>query len=316
MYNSEQIPIVVVLGPTASGKTKLAVDIAKKYDGEVISADSMQIYKYLSVGTAKPTKEEMQNIPHHLIDFVEPDTTFSVAQFCKLAKEKIAEISSRGKLPIIAGGTGLYINSLIENVAFSHIGQDEEIRNELYDYAKVNGNEKLFEQLLKIDPEISKSMHYNNLPRVVRAIEIYRLTGENMTSHVKKSKLKPTEYNSLLIGLNYTNRQTLYDRINYRVDLMMENGLLEEAKELFGGKYSGTALQAIGYKEFYDFLYNDVPLIECVDKIKMESRRYAKRQLTWFRRNEAINWLYIDEIDSYEELFSRAKLMVQKHLSQ
>ncbi len=314
MDKIQQIPLIAIVGPTASGKTKLAVEMAKKFGGEVISADSMQIYKYMSIGTAKPTVEEMEGIPHHLIDFLDPDDSFSVAQYCNLAKEKIAEIVSRGKLPIIAGGTGLYINSLLENVAFSNIGEDKEIRDELYEYARVHGNEKLFDMLMDIDPEITKIMHYNNLPRVVRAIEIYRLTGKTMSWHVENSKTIPSQYNSLIIGLTYEDRQKLYDRINLRVGIMVEDGLLEEAKELFEGKFSGTAKQAIGYKELKGYFFDDTALEDCLDKVRMESRRYAKRQLTWFRRNEAINWIYMDKIADSSEAIAQASALIENHL--
>lgn len=306
MCNEKQSPLLVILGPTASGKTKLAVDMAKNYNGEIVSADSMQIYKYMSIGTAKPTKEEMDNIPHYMLDFLNPDEKFSVAQYVSMAKKCIDDILSRGKLPILAGGTGLYINSLIDNVNFSNAGENPQIRDELFKIAQEKGNDYLFSMLKEIDPEICNEIHQNNLPRVVRAIEIFKLTGKNMSWHKLNSRQKASDYDLCLIGLTANDRQKLYDRINLRVSIMVENGLIDEAKNLFSSIYCGTAKQAIGYKELEDYFNKTKSLDECLDKIRMESRRYAKRQLTWFRKDERINWIEFDLCNNYDEIFKKA----------
>lgn len=290
-----KIPVIVVVGPTASGKTGLAIDIAKNYNGEVVSADSMQIYKHMNIGTAKPTIEEMDGVIHHLIDFVDPNCSFSVADYVEIAHRTIEDIHSRGKTPIVAGGTGLYVSSLMNNIQFNKTQSDDTIRNQLYLYAEQNGAEALHALLLQIDPETAMSVHANNIPRVVRAIEIYKLTGMTMSEHQKKSREVPSKYNELKIGLNYKDRQVLYQRINLRVDLMMKAGLLDEAKTILSSDYASTAMQAIGYKELSPYINGDISLDNAIDNLKQETRRYAKRQLTWFRRDEKINWFYPDE---------------------
>ncbi len=305
MCNSK-IPLLVIAGPTASGKTKLAVEMAKRFNGEVVSADSMQIYKYMDIGTAKPTEEEMQGIPHYMLDFLEPDEKFSVAEYLVRAKDIISDIHSRGKLPIVAGGTGLYINSLIDNVEFSNVGESKELRDKFHKIAKEKGNEHLFIMLEEIDPEICREMHPNNVSRVVRALEVYELTGKTMSWHKKNSHIKPSDYNVCMIGLTYADRQKLYDRINKRVSVMVENGLLQEAENLFSSIYCGTAKQAIGYKELKNYFDGTEDLESCLDKIRMESRRYAKRQLTWFRRDNRINWINLDNYDDYNKILQEA----------
>lgn len=308
-------PLVVVVGPTASGKTKSGVILAKELGGEVVSADSMQIYKSMSVSTAKPTKEEMQDIAHHLIDFAENDVSFSVADYVSMAREKISEIADRGKLPIIVGGTGLYISSLIDNIKFDDTCSSSEIRDRLYALAQKNGNRFLWEKLYDVDPETAKKVHENNLSRVVRALEVYEKTGEKLSVHKENSRLEKSPYSVCMIGLGFKDRALLYDRINKRVDTMLKNGLVEEARAFYSLPDANTANQAIGIKELKPYLDGEDTLENCIEKIKMESRRYAKRQLTWFRRDERICWIYLDEEDlltDEEELTKILKSIVVK----
>lgn len=313
MLNQSKPRVLAVAGPTASGKTWLGVQLAKIYDGEVISADSMQIYKGMDIASAKPTKEEMQGIPHHLIDFLDRDIIFSAADYVRLAKEKIAEVLSRGKLPIIVGGTGLYIDSLLENVKFSDGGSDEKYRKELYDFAGKEGNEALYARLLEADPEAAETIHPNNLVRVVRALEVIYVTGRKFSELKKESRLVESPYDSLIIGLNFENRQNLYDRIDLRVDEMMKNGLLEEAEELWRQGSMKTAANAIGFKEFIPFFENQMSVEACIDKIKQETRRYAKRQLTWFRKNQRIQWIILGEFDKKNEILEKSKKCIANY---
>ncbi len=302
MEIKEKIPLVSVVGPTASGKTGLGVGLAKHFDGEVISADSMQIYKGMDIGTAKPTAEEMGGVPHHLIGFLPSNETFSVARFVELAKEKILDVSSRGKLPILVGGTGLYVDSLSNNIDFAENDADEELRRELRGRAERYGAQSLVEELNGFDPDSAMRIDPNNLKRVIRAIEIYRTTGITMTEHNRRSKLSGSPYNTVKIGLKAKERQFLYDRINRRVDIMVENGLVEEARTVLGGECSRTARKAIGYKEFIPYFEGEKTLEEAVDELKKQSRRYAKRQLTWFLRDKEIKWFDIDAVQNGEEL--------------
>lgn len=308
--------LLVIVGPTASGKTKLSIELAKKYNGEIISADSMQIYKEMSIATAKPTKEEQEGIKHHLMDFLPLEQQFSLSDYLILAKQKIKEISDKGKLPIIVGGTGLYINSLIDNVKLNESEQDEDLRQDLYNQAKEDGGESLYKLLCEIDPESAKIIHKNNTVRLVRAIEIYKLTGKTMTQHKKESKLDPPIYDTCMIGLNYYDRQKLYDRINYRVDVMLENGLENEVRQVYNSNSNlKTAYNAIGYKELIPYIEGKDSLENCVDKIKQESRRYAKRQLTWFRRDDRINWIYVDKEKSFENIIKKSDKIIETFTS-
>lgn len=311
----EKQPLIVVAGPTASGKTRTGVILAKLFDGEVISADSMQIYKSMSISTAKPTDEEMQGVPHHLIDFADNGVSFSVADYVSLAREKISDIAKRGKLPIVVGGTGLYINSLIDNVKFDNTCSSSEIRDKLYAIAEKNGNHYLWEKLNEVDPGTAEKVHENNLSRVVRALEVYEKTGEKLSVHKENSRLEESPYSVCMIGLTFNDRAVLYDRINRRVDIMVKNGLVEEAKAFYALTDANTANQAIGIKELKPYLSGEANLDSCIEKIKMESRRYAKRQLTWFRRDSRINWIYLDEGDLLkddEELTKILKTIVVK----
>lgn len=294
-------PVIAVIGPTASGKTELAVNIAKHFNGEVISGDSMQIYKEMSIGTAKPTIEEMQGIEHHLVDFLEPDKTFSVVDYVNMAKEEISKIYSKNKLPIVAGGTGLYIDSLLLNSSFLEVESDPNVRSMLEERLQNEGPKMLYEELMGIDPERAKSLHPNNTVRVLRALEVYYISGKTMTEHNALQKKANSPYNILWFGITYKNRDLLYERINKRVDDMISRGLLDETKMLREKGFSKTAAQAIGYKELFDFLDGKQSMEEAIERLKQETRRYAKRQLTWFRRNPSILWVYRDETPDFSE---------------
>lgn len=286
--------LLVIVGPTASGKTALAVECAKRFNGEIISADSMQIYKGMSIATAKPDREETQGIPYHLIDFVDVGSQYSVAQFVDDAERCCRDILSRGNLPILAGGTGLYVDSFVNNIKFSEANGDESLRKKLADELRSEGAERMLERLSKIDPEYAAKLHPNNEKRIIRAFEIYTLTGKTPTEAIAESKNEPMRYNCCFVGINYKNREALYDRINRRVDLMLENGLLEEAKRYFDLPKKSTASQAIGYKELKPYFDGEISLEQAVENLKIGTRHYAKRQLTWFRRNENIKWFYPD----------------------
>ena len=302
----QTVPLVVLAGPTASGKTRLGIDLAKRFDGEVISADSMQIYRGMAVGTAQPTQEEMQGVPHHLIGFLQPGQEFSVAQYVELAREKIAEISARGRLPLVVGGTGLYISSLVDHVQFAPTGSSAAIREKYQRMAQQQGNQAVLDCLSRVDPEAAKKLHSNNLGRVIRALELYELTGKTMAEHLEQSRREPSPYRLCYLGLDYRDRQNLYNRINLRADLMLEQGLLEEARELFSGSFSATAAQAIGYKELLPWYRGEDTLEHCMELVKQQSRRYAKRQLTWFRRDSRVQWLFPDQEESYAALLEKA----------
>lgn len=303
----EKTKIICVVGATASGKTDLSVKLAKAVNGEIISADSMQVYKNMPIATAVATKEEQDGVPHHLVEFLNTDETFSVADYVGLAKSKIAEITSRGRVPIVAGGTGLFVDSLVKNISFSEVGSNAEIRNELAE----KSNEELYEKLLKLDPNAAEDIHPNNRKRVIRALELC-MSGTSKTEQNENSLLCDSPYDALYIGIGYKDRQKLYDRINKRVDLMLEAGLENEARQMLG-KQGLTARQAIGHKELQPYIDGKITLDEAAENLKRETRRYAKRQLTWFRRNENINWLYADEM-SKDELVKKAVELVQKHL--
>lgn len=303
----EKTKIICVVGATASGKTDLAVKLAKAVDGEIISADSMQVYKNMPIATAVATKEEQDGVVHHLVEFLDADQTFSVADFVERAKVLIDEITARGRVPIVAGGTGLFIDSLVKNISFSEVGSNAEIRNELAE----KSNEELYERLLKLDPNAAEDIHPNNRKRVIRALELC-MSGTSKTEQNENSMLVDSPYDALYIGIGYKDRQKLYDRINKRVDLMLEAGLENEAKQMLG-KQGLTARQAIGHKELQPYIDGKITLDEATENLKRETRRYAKRQLTWFRRNENINWLYADEM-SRDELVKKAVDLAKNHL--
>lgn len=303
----EKTKIICVVGATASGKTDLAVKLAKAVDGEIISADSMQVYKNMPIATAVATKEEQDGVVHHLVEFLDADQTFSVADFVERAKVLIDEITARGRVPIVAGGTGLFVDSLVKNISFSEVGSNAEIRNELAE----KSNEELYERLLKLDANAAENIHPNNRKRVIRALELC-MSGTSKTEQNENSMLIDSPYDALYIGIGYKDRQKLYDRINKRVDLMLEAGLENEARQMLG-KQGLTARQAIGHKELQPYIDGKITLDEATENLKRETRRYAKRQLTWFRRNENINWLYANEM-SRDELVNKAVDLAKNHL--
>lgn len=288
---TDKIKIICVVGATASGKTSLSIELAKALNGEIISADSMQVYKNMPIATAVATADEQQGIPHYLTEFLDNDQSFSVADFVKLAGEKIVDITSRGKVPIIVGGTGLFVDSLVKNITFSEVGVNQQIRDSL----KEKDTDELYDLLVSVDADSAKDIHKNNRKRVIRALELY-YGGVSKTQQNEQSMVQESPYDALYIGINYKNRQALYDRINLRVDLMLEQGIIDEAKAVFA-KSTGTAKQAIGHKELMPFINGELSLDEAVENLKKETRHYAKRQLTWFRRNENINWFYADLMD-------------------
>ncbi|MEG2192626.1 MAG: tRNA (adenosine(37)-N6)-dimethylallyltransferase MiaA [Oscillospiraceae bacterium] len=297
----DKTKILVICGPTASGKTGLSIEIAQKFNGEIISADSMQVYKNLNIGTAKATKAEQEAVPHHLVDFLQPEQPYNVQIFIDCAKAAIAEITSKGKLPIIVGGTGLYIESLINGIIFTYQDENKQVKEQLNKELQEYGNEHMYELLCEIDPQYAKTVHKNNYVRVLRAIEIYRLTGKRMSEQLVNSRPQEKPYNSLLIGLNYTDRQSLYGNINFRVDYMMYHGIIEEAEYVYKNKDAFiTSASAIGYKEFFPYFKGENTLEECAEKLKQASRNYAKRQLTWFNRMSDINWFMIED-ESYKQ---------------
>ena len=283
--------VIVICGPTASGKTALSIELAKKINGEIVSADSMQIYKDMNIGTAKPTIEEMQGIKHYLLDFVSPEERYSVAQYKQDAKRAIKEIIKKGKTPIIVGGTGLYVDSLIYEIEYNDIKIDEEYRNKLEAIVEKNGLEELYKKALEIDPVAMEKMSKNDKKRIMRILEIYKATGKTKTQQELESRKKPVEYDYRIFAINW-DRETLYQRINKRVDIMIEQGLVNEVKNILD-KYDKfpTAMQGLGYKEVVDYINGIYTKEEMIEKIKMETRRYAKRQLTWFRKNKQTIWL-------------------------
>lgn len=297
-----KIPLIAIVGPTASGKTSLAVALCRAIGGEAVSCDSMQIYKGMDIATAKPTVEEMQGIPHHMIGFAEPDEVFSVAKYCETAKNIISDIHSRGKRAVLVGGTGLYYSSLVDNVEFLPEDTDFEYREALKKRAEEEGAQVLLDELAAVDPEAAARLHPNNLGRIIRALEIYRTTGKTITEQNELSHSNETPFETVSFCLDARDRQFLYDRINRRVDIMLENGLEAEAKAFFENPLGRTAKQAIGYKELYPYFAGDKTFEECVDNLKMQTRRYAKRQLTWFRRDERMNFLFIDDYAGTEEM--------------
>lgn len=291
--------VIAVVGPTASGKSELALQLAEELNGEIISADSRQIYKEFDIATAKPAREEMRGIPHHMLDIVEPTQEFTVADFADGAHKCIEEIIKRGKVPIIAGGTGLYFRTLLQDFDLPRVEPDKELRAELEEYAVKNGVESLYVMLCDLDPVIAEKIHPNNSVKIIRAIEVTKTLGMPMS---KAQGKKDSPYEVTWIGLNTLNRQDLYDRINRRVDKMCEKGLVDEAENLFK-KYGALKImmETIGYKELYPYFSNEITIDEALDNIRQNSRRYAKRQLTWFRANPDIHWFEIDESENILE---------------
>lgn len=303
--------VVVIVGPTASGKTKLAIELAKRIGGEIVSCDSMQIYKYMDIGTAKPTKQEMSEVVHHMIDVVLPDEEFSVAKYKDMAEGCIEDILRRNKVPIVVGGTGLYANALIYNLDFKDTVCNWEYRNKLEREALKYGNKYLHDKLKEIDKESYDRLHENDVKRIIRALEVYNFTGRTITQQTKESRESPPKYEYIVFGLS-VDREELYKRINKRVDIMLENGLVNEVKNIveFGYENTKTASSAIGYKEIFAWLKGECSYCDAVEKIKMESRRYAKRQITWFKRVENIHM--IDMNRDVEDIVSQMEGIINK----
>ena len=318
MTANNKIKILAVVGSTASGKTALSIALAKKLRGEIISCDSMQIYRRMDVGTAKPTPEEMAGIPHHLLDFIEPDTPFSCAEYVSMAKKVAEEIHARGHLPILCGGTGLYLDSFLRGGGFEETVTDPALRESLFAFAAEHGNHALHERLRAVDPESADAIHENNVKRVVRALEIFESTGVTKTEMDRRSRTLETPYDACVIGLRYQNREILYRRIDKRVDLMLEAGLLEETKRLMEEgvfERNSTAAQAIGYKELLGYLRKEQSLDEAVEDLKRATRRYAKRQITWFGAKDYVHWVDADRdgsMRSFEEILEEALSVAAK----
>ena len=303
--------VVAVGGPTASGKTALSVALARAFDGEIINADSMQIYKNLDVGTAKPSAEERQGIPHYLLDFLPPETPYSVADFTAAADPLIRDITARGRLPLVVGGTGLYITSLLSGMAFAPEKTDPAIRARLQARADTEGGAALYAELQRIDPDYAAQVHPNNLPRVIRALELFEATGRRMSDQRREARPAEAPYHALCLCLTCRDRAVLYSRIDRRVDEMVENGVLDEARQVYDHRDAyRTAAQAIGYKEFFPYFEGTANLTECTERLKQATRNYAKRQLTWFRRQNDAVWLYQDE----EDVTERACTLVRAFL--
>ena len=300
--------IICVAGPTASGKTSLAIALAKLYDGEVVSCDSMQIYRGMDIGTAKPTREEMDGVIHHMLDVAAPTEDFSVSRYCEMATAIVDDILARGKTAIIAGGTGLYMDALIRGNDFAPCPSTG-MREKLEQQADRDGMEAMLAQLASIDPEAAARLHLSDRKRVLRALEVYYETGETITAHNAKTQALPPRYNPVWFALEDENRQDLYDRIDRRVEIMLEQGLIQEIRTLLasGIPEKCTALQAIGYKEFIGALNGECTVAEAAAQVQQSSRRYAKRQLTWFRRNSAIHWLRRMPGEGTDEIVAKAR---------
>ena len=295
--------ILVIVGPTASGKTRMAVELAQRHNGEVISADSMQIYRTMDIGTAKPTKEEMGGIPHHMIDVADPEEDFSVARYVEMAARCVDDVLERGKLPIVAGGTGLYIDSLLSGRTFAPFSPDSALRGELERELAEKGGQAMLEALAQVDPEAAQRLHPNDHKRIVRALEVYRSTGKTITQHNRETQAIPPRYNALTIGLAFQDRQAMWRRIDQRVDEMVAAGLEDEVRRLLTSGISPkcTAMQAIGYKEFTQALSGEMTWQEAADVVKLRSRQYANRQLTWFGRNPNTRWVRWDDPPEFEQ---------------
>ena len=294
--------ILVIVGPTASGKTRMAVELAQRHNGEVISADSMQIYRTMDIGTAKPTQEEMGGIPHHMIDVADPEEDFSVARYVEMAARCVDDVLARGKLPIVAGGTGLYIDSLLSGRTFAPFSPDSALRGELERELAEQGGPAMLEALRQVDPEAAQRLHPNDHKRIIRALEVYRSTGKTITQHNRETQAIPPRYDALTIGLAFQDRQAMWKRIDQRVDEMVAAGLEDEVRRLLTSGISPkcTAMQAIGYKEFTQALSGEMTWQEAAEVVKLRSRQYAKRQLTWFGRNPGTRWVRWDDPPDFE----------------
>ena len=304
--------LIAVVGPTASGKTALAIALAKELGGEIVSADSMQIYRGMGIATAKPTPEEMAEVPHHLIGFWPPEKPFSVAQYAVLAREKIDDILRRGRVPVLCGGTGLYIKAIVDHIQYEEeTGGDAVLRERLRRQAQDEGNLAVWRQLQAMDPQTAERIHPNNLGRVIRAIEVMQVSGRSIREQEERSRQAPCPYHVIQIGLRYRNRENLYERIGRRVDAMAEAGLPEEARAVRQQGLTATAAQAIGYKELYDWMDGTLPLEEALENLKRSTRRYAKRQLTWFGADARIRWIEPDALQAGETVTEQAMRIIE-----
>lgn len=305
--------IAAVVGPTASGKTVLAVALAKQFNGEVVSADSMQIYRKLNIGTAKPTAEEMQGVPHHMLDVADPGESYSVSRYEKEATACVEDILSRGKLPIVCGGTGLYVDALIRGGGFLESGVDSGLRAQLEEEWDARGGEAMLQRLASFDPDSAARLHLNDKKRIIRAVEVYLQTGITITAHNARTAALPPRYDSVMIGLRTDPRQILYNRIDRRVNKMLDAGLEQEARQLLeSGDLAGTAAQAIGYKEMLAYFHGEATLEQAADLIRQKSRNYAKRQLTWFQRDDRVHWITYNQPESEAEVFRIATNFLQE----
>ena len=306
--------LICICGPTASGKTALSVALAKRLHTEIISADSMQLYREMDIGTAKPTLEEQQGVHHHLIDVCEPGEPFSVAKYVELADAAAQDILSRGMIPVVIGGTGLYMDALIECSTFSGDETDLSVRGKYESMAREQGNEAVHRCLAAVDPESAERLHPNNLKRVIRALEVYEQTGMTIGEMNRLHKRPEPKYRAIKIGLCPEERQTLYDRIDRRVDIMVRDGLIEETRSLWErGLLTGTAAQAIAYKEFLGYLEGRETLEDCIELLKRRSRNYAKRQLTWLKRDDSIHWIYYNKSEEFADVLQHSTEYLQKH---
>ena len=313
MKQQEKKPLIILTGPTAAGKTSLSIELAKSIGGEIISADSMQVYKKMDIGTAKIRPEEMQGVPHYLIDELDPSEEFNVVAFVEKSKEAMKKIYAAGHVPIIVGGTGFYIQALLYDIDFSQHEDKESYRKELEQLAKEKGKEYLYEILKKKDPEYATITHCNNVKKVIRALEYYKETGKKLSEHNEEQRQKESPYNFAYFVL-YHDREELYDRINRRVDLMMEDGLLFEVESLIKEGYTKNlvSMQGLGYKEFFDYFDGRMTLEDTVDKIKKDTRHFAKRQLTWFRREKEVIWLNKKEYEQEKDLLDSVLNIIQE----
>lgn len=314
--NNSKIKIVSIVGPTASGKTKLSISLAEKFNGEIISADSMQVYKEFNILSAKPSKKYLYRVPHHLINILSVNEVFSVAEFVKLAREYIFDISGRYKLPFLVGGTGLYLDSLIRNIDYECSLVDIE-RNEKVNKFKSLSNSELMDILLEVDRKTAERIHINDTKRLLRAVEFFYTMGYPISQQVENSLKAERLYDVCKIGLNFSSRELLYNQINHRVDEMFKDGLVEEVKNIQSNyKPSKTAEAAIGYKELLDYINNEKSLKDTCENLKMATRRYAKRQLTWFKRDKEINWINIDDFKDFSEVICYAENIIKKFIDE
>lgn len=314
MTEQNKKPLIILTGPTAVGKTALSIDLAKAVNGEIVSADSMQVYKYMDIGSAKVTKEEMQGVPHHLVDVIDPAEEFNVVRFQQMAKDAMEKIYARGRIPVITGGTGFYIQALVQDIDFTETAEDTPYRTELEQLVREQGAEELHARLQAVDPSAAEQIHAHNVKRVIRALEYYHLTGEPISAHNEEQKQKTSPYNFVCFVLN-RDREELYRRIELRVDQMLEQGLLEEVKKLAQMGYTRdmVSMQGLGYKELLDYLSGVISYEEAIYRLKRDTRHFAKRQLTWFRREPDVTWVQVDDGRTREEILGDMLAICHSH---